>query len=136
MSNPSYGEGIVQALRTIAEPTALPAVIHCSAGKDRTGLVAAALLGVLGVNDEDIVRDYALTARYMPGLLDHWWKNDSKTESNRYQRLPPYIYDARPESMEHVLDTLNRRYGGMRGYVRRHGGDAALIHNLEKALLE
>ena len=136
LEQPQYAEGIVSALRKIAEPSALPAVVHCSAGKDRTGLVAAALLGVLGVKDEDIVRDYALTARYMPGLLDHWWKNDSKTKSNRYEHLPPYIYDARPETMEHVLDTLNQRYGGMWGYVERHGGDAALVHSLEKALLE
>ena len=135
LEQPQYGEGIVSALRCIAEPGALPAVVHCSAGKDRTGLVVAVLLGVLGVKDEDIVRDYALTARYMPGLLDHWWENDTMTQSTRYEHLPPYIYDARPETMEHLLDTVNRRYGGMRGYLERRGGDAALVRRLEQALL-
>ena len=135
LEQPLYGEGIVRALKRIAEPEALPAVVHCSAGKDRTGLVVAALLSVLGVEDEDIVRDYALTARYMPSLLDHWWENDNKTDSTRYDRLPPYIYDARPETMEHVLETLNQRYGGMRGYLERHGGDAALVRSLQNALL-
>ena len=135
LEQPQYSEGIVRALRRIGEPGALPAVAHCSAGKDRTGLVVAVLLGVLGVNDEDIVKDYALSARYMPRLLDHWWENDNKTQSTRYEHLPPYIYDARPETMEHVLDTLNQRYGGMRGYVERHDGDAALIRSLENALL-
>ena len=135
LEQPQYGEGIVSALRRIAEPGALPAVVHCSAGKDRTGLVVAVLLGVLGVKDEDIVRDYALSARYMPGLLDHWWQTDSASQTDRYDHLPPYIYDARPESMEHVLDTLNQRYGGMRGYLERHGGDVALVRRLEEALL-
>ena len=135
LEQPQYGEGIVSALRRIAEPEALPAVVHCSAGKDRTGLVVAILLGVLGVKDEDIVRDYALTARYMPGLLDHWWRTDSASQTDRYDHLPPYIYDARPETMEHVLNTLNQRYGGMRGYLERHGGDTALVRRLEEALL-
>ena len=93
------------------------------------------LLGVLGVDDEDIVRDYALTARYMPRLLDHWWENDTKTQDTRYEHLPPYIYDARPETMEHVLDMVKQRYGGMQGYLERHGGDAALVRRLEEALL-
>ena len=130
-----YGEGIVETLKILGEPEALPAVVHCSAGKDRTGLVVAVLLGVLGVKDEDIVNDYALSARYMPRLLDHWWENENKTQSTRYEHLPPYIYDARPETMEHVLDTVKQRYGGMRGYLERHGGDAALVRSLENALL-
>ena len=134
LEQPQYGKGIVRALRRFGEPGALPAVVHCSAGKDRTGLVAAVLLGVLGVEDEDIVRDYALTARYMPRLLDHWWENENKTQSTRYEHLPPYIYDARPETMEHVLDTVKQRYGSMRGYLERHGGDAALVRSLENAL--
>ena len=37
--------------------------------------------------------------------------------------------------MEHVLDTVNQRYGGMRGYLEQHGGDAALVRSLEEALL-
>ena len=135
LEQPRYGEGIVQVLKRIGEPGALPGVVHCSAGKDRTGLVAAVLLGVLGVEDEDIVRDYALTARYMPGLLDHWWESERDSQSSRYSDLPPYTYDSRPETMEHVLATLNQRYGGMRGYVERNGGDAALIRSLENALL-
>lgn len=135
LEQPQYGEGIVKALRIIGEPEALPAVVHCSAGKDRTGLVVAVLLGVLGVQDEVIVRDYALTARFMPRLLDHWWRTDSTPQADRYGHLPPYIYDARPETMEHVLHTLNQRHGGALGYLERHGGDAALVRGLEEALL-
>ena len=135
LEQPQYGGGIVSALRTIAEPDALPAVFHCSAGKDRTGLLAAVLLGVLGVADEDIVRDYAITARYMHRLVDHWWLTDQKSSEKYFGRLPPYMYDARPETMEYVLTALYRDYGSMRGYLEAQGGDAALIGRLEDILL-
>jgi protein-tyrosine phosphatase len=53
------GEGIAEALRVVADPAAAPLVFHCVAGKDRTGLVAAFTLHLLGVSDEDIADDYA-----------------------------------------------------------------------------
>jgi hypothetical protein len=52
-------EGIAEALRTVADPGAAPLVFHCLAGKDRTGLVAAFTLHLLGVSDDDVADDYA-----------------------------------------------------------------------------
>ena len=52
-----------------AVPGALPAVFHCAAGKDRTGLLAALLLSALGVSDEDVVADYALTEAAMDRMM-------------------------------------------------------------------
>jgi protein-tyrosine phosphatase len=52
-------EGIAEALRTVADPAAAPIVFHCLAGKDRTGLVAAFTLHLLGVSDDDVADDYA-----------------------------------------------------------------------------
>ena len=51
--------------RILAQPGALPAVFHCAAGKDRTGILAGLLLSSLGVSDDDVVADYALTAEAM-----------------------------------------------------------------------
>ena len=51
-------------VRTIAAPEALPVLFHCAAGKDRTGLAAALLLRLVGVDDDTIVRDYELTTHY------------------------------------------------------------------------
>jgi protein-tyrosine phosphatase len=48
----------------LTDPAGLPAVFHCAAGKDRTGVTAAILLSVLGVNDEDVLDDYELTSRH------------------------------------------------------------------------
>ena len=55
------GPEFVAVLDALAEPEALPALVHCTAGKDRTGLVAALLLLVLGVDEETVAADYALT---------------------------------------------------------------------------
>ena len=56
------GPRYADALRLLAATDALPAVFHCAAGKDRTGLLAMLVLGSLGVDREDIVEDYALTS--------------------------------------------------------------------------
>src|SRR5206468_7178285 len=57
---PTFGEVVAHA----AVPTNHPMVFHCTAGKDRTGLMAMLLLGALGVSDDDIVADYELTTHY------------------------------------------------------------------------
>ena len=135
LGQPHFGAGIVEALTAIAEPGALPAVVHCSAGKDRTGLLAAVLLGILDVADEDIVSDYALSARYRDRIIDHWWEVEQTAPQTYFQRMPPFTYDARPETMEHVLTTIRAQYGSMLGYVVRQGGGRDLVSRLEDALL-
>ena len=55
------GRVIGSAVAPLARPDAMPAVFHCTAGKDRTGILAAIVLSAVGVRDEDIVDDYMLT---------------------------------------------------------------------------
>src|SRR5262249_29793110 len=50
---------LAEVLALLADPGAYPALIHCSAGKDRTGVVVAIVLGILGVEDQTIAYDYA-----------------------------------------------------------------------------
>merc|ERR1712217_961382 len=57
---------LARAFRTLAQPGALPALFHCSLGKDRTGLLAMMLLNLAGASDEDIAADFALTAENTP----------------------------------------------------------------------
>ena len=131
-----FGNRIVAALEAIAEPSACPAVFHCAAGKDRTGMLAAVILGVLGVSDEDIARDYAETARHMPLLVDRWWELDRELTIKISQSMTLSSYDARPETMEAVLAKLRHDYGSMRGYVLAQGAGDALLKRLEDTLLE
>ena len=57
----SSDESIAEALAVLTDPAAYPAVMHCSIGKDRTGILVALLLSIVGVEDDDIVADYALS---------------------------------------------------------------------------
>ena len=59
----------VTALRLLAEPDGMPALIHCAAGKDRTGVMVAVLLSALGVADDEIVADYAITGENLCSIL-------------------------------------------------------------------
>ena len=54
-------ETVVAAVRHVLDPASHPVLFHCAAGKDRTGVVAALVLAVLGVHDEQIVADYVLS---------------------------------------------------------------------------
>ena len=131
--NKEYGRRIVDALEIIADPENHPLVLHCNAGKDRSGILAAVVLGVLGVPDEDIIIDYTLTAPYMKEFINRW-NNDPRT-AEVHKNLPEYQLKASPESMALFLSTLNKEYGSVRGYVMVQGAEVSLFNRLERALL-
>jgi len=128
-----FSRRVVEALEIIAEPDNLPLVFHCSAGKDRTGVLTAIVLGILGVTDEDIIEDYTLTAPYMKELINRW-NNDPKA-AEALENVPEYLLEASPESMTFFLSTLKREYGSVRGYIEAYGSEVSLIHRLQTALL-
>ncbi len=59
------GDAIGQVVKMLAAPDALPALVHCSAGKDRTGIVVGLVLSAVGVPDEIVAEDYGLSAAYL-----------------------------------------------------------------------
>lgn len=128
-----FGRRVVEALEIIAEPSNLPLVFHCSAGKDRTGILTAIVLGILRVTDEDIIEDYTLTAPYMKELIIRW--NNDAGAAEALKNVPEYLLEASPESMISFLSTLKREYGSARGYVEAHGAGVSLTHRLETSLL-
>jgi protein-tyrosine phosphatase len=130
---PFYGTRIVQSLRIVADFDNLPLVFHCSAGKDRTGLLAAILLSALGVDEQDIVADYATTAFYMERHLNRISQDPQEAEF--LASLPSYIHESTPSSMEALLASIRREYGSTRNYLTLHGADGALFEQLETALL-
>lgn len=128
-----FDKRIVAALKIIAEPGNHPLVFHCAIGKDRTGILAAVLLSVLGVKDEDIIEDYSLSTPYMEVLLEHM-SNDPKM-AEMAGHLPGYFWEAAPESMALFLSTLRREYGSVRDYLKARGVEPSLIERLESSLL-
>ena len=111
-----------------------PAVYHCAAGKDRTGVVSAILLGVLGVPDELIVADYAATQENLDAIIDRLMATEG------YQRmlaaLPPDTIEAEAGTMVAFLRGIAERYGSMREYARQAGVADATLDGLAARLLE
>jgi protein-tyrosine phosphatase len=122
-----------EAFTVLADRDALPAVFHCAAGKDRTGLLAALVLGALGVERAAIVDDYALTAQSMDRFLA--WARLDPERSSMIDQAPPAFFAADPAAMDRVLDDLDEQYGSVRAYVRSIGVTDATLAQLDTLLL-
>jgi len=126
-------ERIASALEALAASDA-PAVYHCAAGKDRTGVLSVVILGILNVPDETIVADYALTAEALEAIQERL------LQSEGYQSilaaLPPDTMHAEAETMIRLLQKVRERYGSMRDYAGAAGVGSATLRRLEERLLE
>ncbi|MGI5996010.1 tyrosine-protein phosphatase [Saccharomonospora viridis] len=117
-------DSIVAALRAIARASGT-ALVHCAAGKDRTGVVVAFALTVAGARREEIIRDYAATNERLPLILERL--RSTPTYSGDIDSVPEDRHRPRAETMEAFLEQVDRRYGGVEGVLGRHGfGDDEL----------
>jgi protein-tyrosine phosphatase len=112
-------EAVVGALRALARPAAGAAVVHCAAGKDRTGVVVALALAVAGVPHEEIVADYALTAEVIDAVVARLAA--SPTYADDMVSRDVASHTPRAETMDRVLTLLDERFGGPLGWLERHG---------------
>jgi protein-tyrosine phosphatase len=128
-----YGQGMIEALELIASPENHPLVFHCNAGKDRSGILTALLLGALGVAEEVIIGDYVLTAQSLKKFIERW-DNDPVT-AGIHKNLPAFDKVAEPKTMAFFLTALKNKYGSSAGYLKAQGAAPSLVKRLEKALL-
>jgi protein-tyrosine phosphatase len=117
-------EVVAEVLAILSDPSVYPAMFHCSAGKDRTGLVAALLLGLLGVPDVTIADDYALSAAPMQRLVAHYQASYPDARE-LLDRLAPAMVAAEPQVMTTVIDSLRDDYGSLDGYADAIGVGSA-----------
>jgi protein-tyrosine phosphatase len=117
----------------VAEPSRLPALVHCTLGKDRTGAVVAVLLSAVGVVAEEIVDDYARTAGQNDGLLARL--RELPGYRRRLDRLTAESFDAVPGVMEGFLAELGSRHGGGAGYLLEAGVAPATVTLLTESLV-
>jgi len=132
-----FSEGsssLARAVQLLAEPDALPAVFHCSAGKDRTGILAALVLGFLGVPREVIVEDYALSAEAMIALLERL-KQEYADAVEEVERYAPAVISVAPETMSAFLEALEVEHGTFDDLARSLDVTGA-VSRLRSALLE
>jgi protein-tyrosine phosphatase len=128
------GDQIRAALEALAAPGALPAVVHCTAGKDRTGVLSAIVLSLLGVDQPTVVADYALSGEAMGRLRAKIVAKypDSKDVLDNLDE----VFSADPVQMELLLDDLRARYGSVDAYVAGLGVGAGVVAGLRSELLE
>lgn len=117
------------AIEQLAAPGALPAVFHCAAGKDRTGVLAALVLGSLGVPRSVILADYALTAGGMARMRT-WAEREFPEFADRMAGAPSAFLAALPEALGEVIDELVAEHGSILGYVGSIGVPTAAVDAL------
>lgn len=126
---------LARAIELLASAGTLPAVFHCAVGKDRTGLLAALVLGSLGVSHEVIAADYALTGEAMR-RLEQWASAKQPDLADRLARTPRGYLAADPRAMLVILDDLATRHGSIGDYVREIGVAGESLESLRTALLD
>lgn len=110
-----------------------PAVVHCVAGKDRTGVVSALTLSLLGVTDHEIAADYAMTEQSEPAFKE-WLK---RTNPMAAAQVPPDYYVQTPaDAMATALVELRERHGTVFDYLAANGLTKTHVQALRTNLLD
>jgi protein-tyrosine phosphatase len=110
-------------------------VFHCAAGKDRTGVLAALVLSLLGVDDDVIATDYGLSRLGMDRMLAYVRANHPE-RADTMSDQPAAFLDAPEAAMRLFLDDLRARHGSVEAYAASVGADAAVVEALRANLLE
>jgi protein tyrosine/serine phosphatase len=109
-----YSGRFAEAVAAVADAPPGGVLIHCAAGKDRTGLIAALLLALAGVPQEEIADDYAQSEANLAALLEKWVA-EAPDEAERARRVA--LSTTPREAMLGVLRHLDERRGGVRGFL-------------------
>jgi protein-tyrosine phosphatase len=124
-------EQVVGAIRSIAHDQGT-ALVHCAAGKDRTGVVVALALTASGVRADAVVADYAATAERTEAVLDRLRR--SPTYARDIDSKPAEAHAPRPETMAAFLEQMDARYGGVVRWLTDHGLEAGELDLLRAKL--
>jgi protein-tyrosine phosphatase len=131
------GYELASCVRLLADPCHRPALFHCYAGKDRTGVLAALLLSVLGVPNELIVADYVATAR----AREHFWAlaedelRQSVAPGESFSADSPAL-SANPQTMEGLLAWIEVEYGSAEAYLVGVGVAPSIVDRLRDELVD
>lgn len=118
---------LVDVVREIADADG-PVLVHCAAGKDRTGVSVALVLRLLGVPHDDVVGDYLLTEHARAAI-------DARLHRDVEPLYPVSYYLVVPEAIEAVLQVWDEHPGGVEGWFVDAGGDAEVLERLRDRML-
>ncbi|KAK3084513.1 hypothetical protein FSP39_014611 [Pinctada imbricata] len=120
---------ICAALKIVTREEYLPVLINCAHGKDRTGILSALILSVLGESEEEIVEDYGKTQeglapirhKIYKEIVEHFYWDES-------------FCDADPDTMRHLLQYIKEKYGSVKDYLVHIGFTEQDQENLRRNL--
>jgi protein-tyrosine phosphatase len=129
------GTGLAAVFRLLTEPARRPAVFHCTSGKDRTGMVAAMALDLLGVPDEVIAADYVLTNETRE-RSNEWIAAHEPVFAAYLAEIPPERRSVDPDIILGFLAGIRREHGSVRDLLVGHGLPPDALGRFRDDLLE
>ncbi|MDP9183764.1 MAG: tyrosine-protein phosphatase [Actinomycetota bacterium] len=127
-------DAVATALRTIADPGSGVVLVHCAAGKDRTGVLVALALSLVGVRRDAVVEDYARTDERIEAIVGRLLSSPLYSEHAGGRSLDsfrPHVWN-----MERFLDRIDREYGGVHGLAMSIGIDEETVARMSRRLLD
>jgi hypothetical protein len=128
------GDRVARAFSIFGRPEAYPVLVHCTAGKDRTGVLLGMLMDVLGASEEDIAAEYGLSDASIDRLIDYLRATGRPLEGTdaeiRARLSTP------PERMAGFIRLLRAKYGSSEDYLRSQGVDDGVFVSVREILIE
>ena len=126
-----FAPAFASAFDAVGAPVDGVVLVHCAGGVDRTGLIAAFLLRIAGVNVDTIAEDYALSEASWAPTVDAWIAEAPDEMERRKRRILSVMPAA---AMRNVLLELERRHGGILDFLVEAGADQARLERLRDRL--
>jgi protein tyrosine/serine phosphatase len=124
---------VARALRTIADPRSGAVLVHCAAGKDRTGVICALALSLVGVTRRAVVDDYVRTDERIMAVRERLLGTELYHDD--MARRTPDSLRLHRANMERFLDRVDATYGGVHGLAMTIGVDEETVARLSRRLL-
>jgi protein-tyrosine phosphatase len=124
---------LAEAFRVLADD-GLPAVVHCAAGKDRTGVTTALVLRAVGVPAEVVAEDYARSAPAVPQVLARLRRLPSYAD--RIDQLPVDVHACEAQTMTQFLTEVDTQFGSVPAFLVDAGLESAVVPRLRERLVE
>jgi protein-tyrosine phosphatase len=123
------------ALNALGQPGRLPALVHCAAGKDRTGMFVAFLMEALDAPRQHVLSDYAFTDVLRPNRVQH--DRELLDKAGIEPDAVRSLFESPAEALQGALESLEAEFGDVQGFLMRAAGVAPeSLRRLREQLIE